>query len=336
MRRLLEVPESVRKALEIGQDFIGRSLRGETTEEILDELEEEDLDLPALCSRAMGFVTMFQTLLEAELQRQARRPAAKRIAKRLNLQHRMDPAIAEIVSHCFYDDGQGELKTHPDAKTRFRDTAAPFTSTAPERLPASPVVVIEMPSVQGTPHLKRQELFPRWTNPTEVEAVVTALSLLKADAGQPTLAVLSPYAQQVNLLRNRIADQRSGLLSNLACFKPATPSGEFAHTVDSFQGSEADVIVVSLVRNNDHSGLRNALGFLADPRRMNVLLSRARWQLILVGSLQFLREVVTVAKSGDEADAVDFLSRLLDAIDRGQESGKVALVPVHKLLGTAS
>jgi hypothetical protein len=337
MRRLLEVPENVRMALDVGQDFIGRSLRGEATEEILDDLDEEGLNLPALCGRAIDLVTLFQTLLEAEFERQIRKPQGKRIAKRLNLQHRMHPAIAEIVSHCFYEDGQGDaLKTHPDALARFRDGAPPFASSAPDRLPVAPVVVVEMPSIQGTPHLKKQERFPRWTNPSEVDAVTAALSLLEAGADQPTLAVLSPYSQQVNLLSHRIADQRAGNLSNLNRFRSAAPSGEFVHTVDSFQGSEADVVVVSLVRNNDHSGLRNALGFLADPRRMNVLLSRARWQLILVGSPQFLGEVVDVAKAGDEAKEVEFLARLLASLERGRETKSVAWVPVARLLGDAS
>lgn len=336
MRRLLEVPENVRSALEIGQDFIGRSLRGDTTDEILDEMQEEDLNLPALCSRAMDLVTMFQTLLEAEFDLQHRKPTAKRIAKRLNLQHRMHPAIAEIVSQCFYTDTQGSaLDTHPDAVSRFQKKAAPFASTAPDRLPSSPVVVVEMPSVQGTPNLKRQELFPRWTNPSEVDAVTAVLAALEP-RGEATLAVLSPYTQQVNLLRGRIADRRTGQLANLAGFRSATPSGEFAHTVDSFQGSEADVVIVSLVRNNDHSGLRNALGFLADPRRMNVLLSRARWQLILVGSTQFLREVVNVAKASDEAKDVDFLSRLLESLEQGRAGGMVSWVPVRRLLGDES
>lgn len=336
MRQLLEVPENVRKALEIGQDFIGRSLRGESTEELLDELDEEGTDLPALCSRAMGLVTLFQTLLEAEFERQRRKPTARRIAKRLHLQHRMHPAIASIVSRCFYEDEHGEgLKTHTDAIQRFKDEAAPFGSLASDRLPIAPVVVIDMPAVQSTPNLPVQEVFPRWVNPGEIDAVTTVLSLLEARAETVTLAVLSPYTQQVARLRNRIADLRSGPLANLSGFRSATSSGEFAHTVDSFQGSEADVIIVSLVRNNDHSGLRNALGFLSDPRRMNVLLSRARWQLILVGSTDFLTEVVAVAKANGEGVKVEFLIRLLESLEHGRDE-TVAWVPIAKLQGASA
>jgi superfamily I DNA and/or RNA helicase len=49
--------------------------------------------------------------------------------------------------------------------------------------------------------------------------------------------------------------------------------------VDSFQGQEADVVIISLVRSNDE----NEIGFLKDYRRMNVALTRARKKLIVIG-----------------------------------------------------
>jgi superfamily I DNA and/or RNA helicase len=50
-------------------------------------------------------------------------------------------------------------------------------------------------------------------------------------------------------------------------------------TVDSFQGSECDVIIISLVRSNDDQ----EIGFLKDIRRMNVAITRARKKLIIIG-----------------------------------------------------
>ena len=86
-------------------------------------------------------------------------------------------------------------------------------------------------------------------------------------------------------------------------------------TTDSFQGSEADLVIVSLVRNNTRTG-RSGLGFLSDPRRMNVLLSRAKSRLVLVGSRGFLREAVRgVNPDRDGAHALDFLTRALDTLD---------------------
>lgn len=108
-------------------------------------------------------------------------------------------------------------------------------------------------------------------------------------------------------------------LSHLKAFAPARTAGLIG-TVDGFQGGEADLVVLSLVRNNARVGAR-ALGFLRDRRRINVAISRAMSQLVIVGSRSFLREAVRgVNPDGSDQHELAFLTAILDKIDvlRGQ------------------
>jgi superfamily I DNA and/or RNA helicase len=84
------------------------------------------------------------------------------------------------------------------------------------------------------------------------------------------VVVLSPYQGQVDLI--------SEILSE------SVP----VFTVDGYQGKEADYIVLSLVRNNEKTATRR-WGFVSDPNRLNVALSRAREGLIILTSLEHLK-----------------------------------------------
>ncbi|KAK3275548.1 hypothetical protein CYMTET_16330 [Cymbomonas tetramitiformis] len=80
------------------------------------------------------------------------------------------------------------------------------------------------------------------------------------------IAIITPYSAQVALLRKYMKEVKDGVDVEV-------------ESVDAFQGREKDVILVSTVRCNN----RRIIGFVADERRMNVLLTRARRLLIVFG-----------------------------------------------------
>ena len=77
------------------------------------------------------------------------------------------------------------------------------------------------------------------------------------------IAVISPYRAQVTRMQEALKD-----MPNLE-----------VNTIDSFQGQEADVVYISLVRSN----AEGEIGFLKDYRRMNVAMTRAKKGLIVIG-----------------------------------------------------
>lgn len=227
----------------------------------------------------------------------------------LTEQSRMHPTICELVSETFYG---GRLTT----AERIVNRACPIIPSIGAL--AAPLVLFDLPSLSRS-RIEAFETFEGTSpaNRAETTAVFEALNILGPASGEmPTLAILSPYTAQCNLLRSLVAtriDQHTGLLGGFA-----SPKGDglFVHTIDSFQGGEADVVIVSTVRNNQKIG-RHALGILGDRRRMNVLLSRARHKLVLVTSTGFLRNAIQWSENEQESGSdLGFLGGMLRRIDR--------------------
>merc|ERR1712190_476043 len=78
------------------------------------------------------------------------------------------------------------------------------------------------------------------------------------------------------------------------------------HTVDSFQGSEADVVLLSFVRANP----RGCIGFLSDFRRLNVALSRAKFHLLILANVR------TFFRQQGSSGAEDIAALFEDAVQR--------------------
>ena len=331
---LLNDPERLRSALRLGLELTERSLKDVVDDDLAEMIDDDaaDTEFAQLCADAKGMLFLFQTLIENEVARQER-PGARspNIARALTVQHRMHPVIAGLVSRCFYG---GTIRTGEEAQAKFLSTPSPVTSADVKRLPDAPIVVVDMPYQQSTVGSRDVERYPRFTNLDEVHAVRDIIQLLQPSAAEarPSLAVLSPYARQVARIRTELMED-DNCRSALSCLTPVARGNAWCSTVDAFQGNEADAIVVSLVRNNHHATLRRALGFISDPRRMNVLLSRARWRLYLVTSLEFLRTVATPLGLENEPEA-KFLRDLLSGLDDYFAQGTAIRIPPSQVAGS--
>ncbi|GKZ35274.1 hypothetical protein AbraIFM66950_005868, partial [Aspergillus brasiliensis] len=225
-----------------------------------------------------------------------------------------------------------QRRMHPSIAQLVRDTLYPRLEDAPS--------VLEYPEVCGM----RQRLF--WFNHQHPEAdnsstdavntshwnafeveMTTALvaHLIRQGcykAGE--IAVLTPYLGQLHRLRRRLSESFSIVLGDRdqddleAAGLDESDAGTHASvsrstalqtvraaTIDNFQGEEAKVVVISLVRSN----AQRRCGFLRTSNRINVLLSRAKHGMYIIGNaatsmdVPMWRQVVEILKSQDNFGA---------------------------------
>jgi ATP-dependent RNA/DNA helicase IGHMBP2 len=138
------------------------------------------------------------------------------------------------------------------------------------------------------------------TNPEEAAFLVKHLSDFVEELKKkfstnnfPSIAIVSPYKQQITILKEQI-EHLPDLQEVLAHIS--------VNTIDSFQGQERDIVYISLTRSN----AEGAIGFLSDIRRMNVAMTRARKKLIVIG------DSATLSNSPFYADFITF-SQEIDA-----------------------
>ena len=159
-------------------------------------------------------------------------------------QHRMNERIMRYPSDALY---QGKLRAHP--------------SVADHAIDEMPLLMIDTAGrgfEESAPEDGDSKL-----NEGEAGLAASQVRALLGKLLPRDLAVISPYEAQVQRLRQLLHD---------------LPELEI-DTVDGFQGREKEAVVVSLVRSNPDG----ELGFLADIRRINVALTRARKKLIVIG-----------------------------------------------------
>jgi len=178
----------------------------------------------------------------------------------LDTQYRMHPLVAEFASAAFYN---GRLQNGVSHIHRKPPEGFPW----PQR--HMPVAFINLEKCEE----KREGHGSSYINPAEAEKTMWALLEVTKNGkiGPEDVGIVTPYKGQVRLLK-KLINERPGLQK----FR----SGLEVESVDRFQGQEKEVIIFCAVRNNREG----KVGFLCDWRRLNVMLTRARIGLIVIGS----------------------------------------------------
>ena len=204
--------------------------------------------LDKVAARAGFNQSLFQRLLDLGV-----RPL------RLEVQYRMHPALSEFPSQTFYEGALQNGVTLAD-----RQCCSDF----PWPRPDLPLMFYhssgtEEISGSGTSYLNRAEAL-------NIERLVS--QFIKSGMQGSQIGVITPYEGQR-------AHIQSVLQRHTTLHASMYRDIEIA-SVDAFQGREKDFIILSCVRSNSHAGL----GFLHDPRRLNVALTRAKYGLVLCGN----------------------------------------------------
>lgn len=193
--------------------------------------------------------------------------------KLLDVQYRMNSAIMRFPSEKLYE---GKLKAADSVKTILL-TDIPTVRATDETI--EPCLWYDtqggnFPEQTSDEDMKSALNSSAGSKYNEMEALVVlqhVQRLIEAGVQPELIGVISPYSAQVSTLKRTLSSKFERI--------------EIA-TVDGFQGREKEVIIVSLVRSND----RREIGFLNEPRRLNVAMTRPKRQLCVVGDLELLEQ----------------------------------------------
>ncbi|XP_070072606.1 NFX1-type zinc finger-containing protein 1 [Drosophila takahashii] len=190
----------------------------------------------------------------------------------LNLQYRMRPCISELLVPSIYD----ELLCSKSVE-EYEDV----------RLMDKNLYLVQ----HNQPEQRSSDM--SFENPYEAGmlAKLTEFLIEEAKYKHSDIVILSPYNAQIDCIKK-------------ALHRKYRSSVQVA-SVDSFQGLEANIVLLSLVRSNS----AGQIGFLRLPNRVCVALSRARWALYIIGNLEMLEKSYPnlwspIAKRLEESHAI--------------------------------
>lgn len=222
-------------------------------------------------------VTDRDVLTRSDFERGFESPYGAIVGATLKTQYRMAPPIGELVSECFY----------PSPLLPGRGAPAEFYNLLPKA--ARKVVSWIDTSQLGRGAYDRKQASHSFDNALEVRTIIALLRQIseaedfiselngQLEPDERPIGVICTYADQKRLLQKSLSTQEWAVT-----FRDLVK----IDTVDSYQGKENRMIILSLTRNNDE----HDQGFLRSPERTNVSISRAMDRLVIVGAMRMWTE----------------------------------------------
>lgn len=198
-------------------------------------------------------------------------PYGLQVGSSLRTQYRMAEPIGNLVSDTFYDKKLQTDERHIPGFYRNGPVALRATVTWLDT------------SVQNKKSYDRPD-GTSLINPEEIDQIINLLKEIEQDFdfceklsklvrdGEPAIGVICMYAAQKRALRKKFNENNWS-----ESFKSLVKIG----TVDSYQGKENRIVIVSITRNSEDRKPR----FLKESNRINVAMSRAMDRLVIVGSI---------------------------------------------------
>ena len=207
----------------------------------------------------------------------------------LDTQRRMPKVLGDLVGNIFYNHDDFCLKT-PESEEYLKEHQNPISS--PDFLNEKHITWIDIPA-GGNNSEEKPENGYGIVNKKECNVIITMLKKIKVDMPSEVV-VLSPYVKQVSLINGHNNEE---LADNINLVSVNRKGGktirQIAYTVDSFQGDQADIVILSLVGNkNPEEPDMERIEFILEAHRLNVMLSRARKKLIIVGCYHYFKRAI--------------------------------------------
>jgi len=223
----------------------------------------------------------------------------------LTTQYRMPLVLGQLNSTVFYDD---MVRSATDDAQKTSDTDHSNPLIAPSWLTEKSLVWLDIPWAPDNKETKGTG----YSNKREQRVIADLLRQMELNPETKdlhTLAILTPYNMQKNAINSDInikAPDGCKFGSAQRLNKAEMNRNEKAFSIDSFQGDEADIIIASLVRNKPIGAKESDaprpsdIRFIAQADRLNVMLSRPRCLLIIVGCWEYLSACVSDVLTKDD------------------------------------